>query len=319
MAIYRFEAKVIGRSERAGGRSVVAAAAYRSGDKMEDRKYEVTHDYSRRAAGVVFSEILAPENAPAWVMDRQELWNAVETKEDTHNRRASAQLAREFIPALPKELTPEQQQDLVRGFVRSELVSRGMIADVAIHEPKEGDNIHAHILCSMRTISPLGFEKKERSWNETALLVGLREAWETHTNDALEKAGHEVRVSCKSLENRGIEQEPQPKLGVAAAAMERKGIETERGKAVKSTRFANQVMAAIRDVVTFGQVSEFPQFDGLSWWERMLDGTVELAGSVVDRAVALVKDESGIAGGWVERETMRRGGREMDGPEMEPG
>ena len=160
MAIYRFEAKILGRSDRAGGRSISAAAAYRAGERIADFKYEVVHDYRRRGAGVVFSEVVAPENAPAWAWDREKLWNAVEAKEDTHNRHASAQLAREFIVALPKELTAEQRETLVRGFVRSELVSRGMVADLSIHEPKEGDNFHAHILCSLREIGPEGFDKK---------------------------------------------------------------------------------------------------------------------------------------------------------------
>lgn len=319
MAIYRFEVKVIGRAGRDGGRSVVAAAAYRSGANLEDKKYEVRHDYSRRAAGVVFSEIIAPENAPAWASDREKLWNQVEAKEDTHNRRASAQLALEFIPALPHELSREQRQDLVMGFVNAELVSRGMVADVSIHEPKEGDNYHAHILCSMREIGPLGFGKKERSWNDTALLLELREAWEHHTNDALEKAGRSERVSCKSLADRGIEQEPQPKLGVAAAAMEKKGIVTERGQAVRETGFLNQVMGALRGVLTFGQVAEYPQFDGQSWWERMLDGAVEMAGAALDQVVAMVKDESS-GGSWAAREDARRESRETE-PDMgfEPG
>ena len=140
MAIFRFEAKIIGRSDRAGGRSIVACAAYRSGTKLHSEKYDVTHNYSRRAVGVEYAGIHSPEVAASWMTERETLWNSIEAKEDTHNRRASAQLAKELLPAIPAELNKEQRKALVLGYVESELVSRGMIADVSIHAPKEGKN-----------------------------------------------------------------------------------------------------------------------------------------------------------------------------------
>ena len=199
MAIYRFEVKIIGRSDNPMGRSIVACAAYRSGERLHDEKYEYTADYTQRKAGIVHSEIVAPDDALAWMTDREKLWNGVDAKEDTSIRRKTAQLACEFIPALPHELTQEQRHDLVMGFVKEELVARGMVADVSIHEPKEGDNHHAHILCTMRDIGPEGFGKKNRDWNKDELIVEWREAWETHTNAALEAAGRPERVVSQAV------------------------------------------------------------------------------------------------------------------------
>ncbi|MDP9352701.1 MAG: MobA/MobL family protein [Chloroflexota bacterium] len=95
MAIYHLSAQVIGRSS---GRSAVAAAAYRSGSELHDERTDLYHDYSRRCD--IDSWIQAPEHAPSWVSDRQDLWNRVEASE----RRCDSQVARELNVALPEEL-----------------------------------------------------------------------------------------------------------------------------------------------------------------------------------------------------------------------
>src|SRR3546814_1392889 len=60
MAIYHFSAKVI---SRANGSSAVASAAYRAAERLHDDRLGRDHDFSNKA-GVVHSEILAPEGAP---------------------------------------------------------------------------------------------------------------------------------------------------------------------------------------------------------------------------------------------------------------
>ena len=125
MAIFHFSVKMISRSK---GRSVVAAAAYRHAARIIDERTGVTCDY-RRKSGVLHSEIAAPNDAR--VPGRAMLWNAVER----HERRRDAQLAREIEIALPAELSFEQQLELTRSWVRSQLVVRGMVADFAIHAP----------------------------------------------------------------------------------------------------------------------------------------------------------------------------------------
>src|SRR3954454_16182247 len=109
VAIYHFSAKVIGRS---GGRSAVAAAAYRSGSALLDEREARTHDFSQKA-DVVHSEILLPEGAPERWLDRGVLWNEVEAVE----KRKDAQLAREVEFALPRELSREEGVALACDFV----------------------------------------------------------------------------------------------------------------------------------------------------------------------------------------------------------
>ena len=80
MAIYHFSVKAISRAD---GRSAIAAAAYRSGEKLIDQKQQQEQDYTRKT-GVEF-KIYAPDNAKAELLDRQSLWNIVEKVENRKN------------------------------------------------------------------------------------------------------------------------------------------------------------------------------------------------------------------------------------------
>lgn len=287
MSLYRFEAKIHGRSGREGGRSIISASAYRSGTKLNDERYEVQHDYSRRQQGIAHTEIMAPAGAPVWATDRERLWNAVEKGE----RRKDSQLAREFILALPaNELTPNQRLALVRRFVQKEMVDKGMVADVSIHEPKEGLNHHAHVLATMRPIGKDGFGQKERSWNSPEQLIAWRKGWEEHCNQALKDSGSGERVDCRSLADRGIDRQPQPKLGPAAAAMERRGIESRRGVIALTHAFADRIVSALRAIEGSGEVKH----SGLpgAWW---LERGREAIGDAVD-TVREVGREAATAG-----------------------
>jgi len=229
VAVYRFSAQVIGRST---GRSATGAAAYRAGVLITDERSGLAHDYRRRG-GVAHAEILAPANSPDWVQDRVRLWNTVEQVE----RRKDAQLAREILMSLPHELNEGERHALIKNFVEKEFVSRGMVADLAIHDPdREGDNRnhHAHIMLTMRSLSEDGFGKKDRSWNETSLLEHWRERWAEEQNAALERSGHDVQGDHRSLEDQGIDREPEPKLGPIATDMERNGKRSKAGDDLRS-------------------------------------------------------------------------------------
>lgn len=252
IAIYRLSAQVISRS---AGRSATAAAAYRAGAVIEDRRTGQVHDYARRG-GVVHEEIIAPENTPEWMKDRDALWNAVERAE----KRKDAQLSREVQLALPHELSAAQRLALVRDFVSREFVARGMIADLVLHEPhRQGDerNHHAHVMLTLREITADGFGNKNRSWNAREAIEQWRETWAEAVNRELERAGHEQRVDHRTLElqraeaaakaeqaraandNRTahvmefeaarLDRDPEPKIGHIAMALERRGERTARG------------------------------------------------------------------------------------------
>ena len=139
--------KIVSRGK---GKSAVAAAAYRSGEKLTNEWDGLTHDYTKKG-GVVHSEILLPAHAPPAFSDRSTLWNSVELSEKSNN----AQLAREVEIALPVELSREEQTRLVREYCSSQFVSKGMIADFNLHDTG-GGNPHAHILLTMRPLDEKG-------------------------------------------------------------------------------------------------------------------------------------------------------------------
>ena len=143
MSIYHCSIKVV---SRAGGRSAVASAAYRAGEKLYNEETGLTHDFTHKG-GVVMNEVILPDNAPRRYLDREVLWNEVQQIE----KRSDAQFAREVEVALPNEMTRDQQIECVRNFIRDNFVSEGMIADWALHDKGDG-NPHAHILLTLRGI-----------------------------------------------------------------------------------------------------------------------------------------------------------------------
>jgi ATP-dependent exoDNAse (exonuclease V) alpha subunit len=300
MALYRLETKIINRQNR--GRSVIPSAAYRSGSILHKAAYrsgnilqdtleKFTFNYKARAQEVVHTEILAPENGPSWLKTqpetpadmslqrdmRERLWNTIETVE----KRKDSQLAREFIAALPKELNREQQIELVRGWCKAEFVDKGFVVDFALHKSKNGKNPHAHILCTTRPVEGEGFGKKPSTagkFNGRGVvgkqgksdLVAWRETWGAHANTALEKAGCPERVDHRSLKDRGIDQIPQPKIGVAATAMKRRGVvaDPERHRLVRFVKSLNFAQPFLRAIEKTGEVHQYGM--GNNWWERSL-------------------------------------------------
>ena len=244
MAIYHFSSRIISRG--AGG-NAVGAAAYASGERLEDERTGKVYDFSAKS-DVVYSELLLPGGAPEWMEDRTALWNAVEAREDASTRPQTAQLAREIEASLPRELSHEERVALARDFVQEEFVDRGMWVDLHVHEPvsaRDGQvQPHFHALLGLREVAPDGFGNKVRDWNDRALLADWREHWAERTNEALVEAGVEAQIDHRTLAEQGIERAPQPKIGPVAMAMERRGIETERGTAWREVMEHNQAAEA---------------------------------------------------------------------------
>ena len=223
MAIYHFSAKII---SRASGRSAIAAAAYRAAEELEDVLTGRVHDYTAKQ-GVVHSEILLPDGAPARLRDRSVLWNEVEAGE----RRKDAQLARDVEIALPRELSRTEAIALVRDFVSEQFVARGMIADLNVHwgQTADGeDQPHAHVMLTMRSVNEDGFGPKVRDWNATSLLTDWRKRWSELANERLCELGHDARIDHRSHAEQGIGLEPQHKIGPAGARREARGEDAER-------------------------------------------------------------------------------------------
>ena len=247
----------------------MGAAAYQSGDKLYS-EYEHEWKSGDHLERIVHKEILLPPNAPEKYRDRATLWNAVDAAED----KSTAQTARRIIMALPKELSQEQNIELIRNYCQTSFVDRGMIADFAVHDDEEG-NPHAHVLLTMRSINERGeWNPKTRTefvldengeriqtangkykrrcvswdgWNDRGNCELWRHEWEVMQNAALEKAGRTERVDMRSFARQGIELAPTVHLGPAAFALEKKGIQTELGDHNRAVKIINALFTAIRN------------------------------------------------------------------------
>lgn len=251
------------------GNSAVGAAAYQSGDKIYS-EYEHEWKSGDHLERIIHTEILLPPNAPEKYRDRATLWNAVDASET----KTTAQTARRIIMALPKELTQEQNIELIRNYCQTSFVDRGMIADFAVHDDEEG-NPHAHVLLTMRSLNEQGeWNPKTRTefildengeriqtangkfkrrcvswdgWNDRGNCEIWRHEWEAMQNAALEKAGREERIDMRSFERQGIELAPTVHLGPAASALEKKGIHTELGDHNRAVKLINALFTAIKN------------------------------------------------------------------------
>ena len=270
MALYHFHVTQIKRS---AGQSAIASAAYRSGEKLYSEYYGETSDYSHKK-GVICSEILLPPNAPTEYADRQTLWNALEQAE----RNKDAQLAYSFDIALQNEFSLEENIALARQFVSEQLVSRGMIADLAIHMPdKEIQNPHFHILCPIRPLKENGKwgYKQHRvyhldengnrildengkatfdavpttDWGSPERLEFWRAAWAALCNAKFAEKGLDCRIDHRSYERQGVDQIPTIHEGPAVRQMEAKGIPTDKGDLNRWIRSTNAAIRSLREKI----------------------------------------------------------------------
>lgn len=227
---------------RAQGRTATAAAAYRAGAAIYCQYADTEHDYTRKG-GVVFSEIVLPETAPAWAANRAALWNAAETVERNGKRgknagqwKAKAQTAREVMFSFPHELSDEGRIAIARR-IASHLAATGVAADVNIHAPgREGDqrNWHCHILLTTRVFNGDQLGKKA-AWQtdrraSRALSKGIRAFIARSANDQLAAEGKSgvVHVEHRSFEARGITRKPQAHLGPKRTNQQRRERRQER-------------------------------------------------------------------------------------------
>jgi ATP-dependent exoDNAse (exonuclease V) alpha subunit len=257
MAVYFLHLKTFGRS---GGSSAVSAAAYRSGERIKDERTGKTYDHSERQ-DVMHKEIILPEeftaDAVSWARDRASLWNLAESAES----RVNARVAREYLVALPVELSAQQRVGLARQFSQ-ELSDRYRFAvDLAVHEPRQFPgsdprNFHAHLLATTREVGIEGLGAKTTlEWNDARRreiglgpaineLLHVRERWANVTNAALREADAAARVDHRTLQQQGIDREPQPSIPRAVYEMERRGYRTFVGDRLRE-EYATRVAARL--------------------------------------------------------------------------
>ncbi|HGH8026627.1 TPA: MobQ family relaxase [Streptococcus agalactiae] len=303
---FHFSVNIISRGK---GKSAVASAAYISGEKIKNEWDGVTHDYTKKQ-GVISKEIFLPDHAPKEYKDRKTLWNSVELFEKNSN----AQLARNFIISLPKELSIEENKKMIEEYVQNNFVKEGMIVDLAIHdESREGNqNIHAHIMTIVRPINEDGTwgqkskkeyildEKGEKilskngkpktrkveltTWNDKGNVEKWREKFSNLCNKYLERAGAEKRVDHRSFKRQGIKQIPTIHLGASASAMERKGIRTEKGDINREIKKQNELLKNIGN-----EIKKIT-----SWLAGFKDKLKESYKEYKDQSKKQIENESGL-------------------------
>ena len=229
MAIYHFSVKTISRGN---GRSAVACAAYRSGEKLVCDFYGKEQDYTKKT-GVEFTEIYAPKNTNTELLNRQTLWNQVEKAE----RRKDALLAREFEIAFPGELNAEQRKNMLNELCQNLVKKYGVIVDAAIHAPhtdsgSDERNHHAHIMFTTRSINEHGdfSAKKYRDFsrdNGTETVSHWRESFAELCNQHLEKNGFDERVDHRSYEDQVCDLQATQHEGPQTTYLRRRGKFTE--------------------------------------------------------------------------------------------
>lgn len=235
---------------RASGRSAVAAAAYRAGERLLNARDGRVHDYTGKPVLEAF--IMTPDTAPPWAADRSQLWNAVEATE----KRKDAKVAREYELALPAELEAPARRSLAVKFAELLIESYGVAVDVALHPPDaEGDqrNYHAHLLTTTRAMTPEGLGPKTRQLDVSSTasveVENLRASWAAMINSALERAQIPDKVDHRSFERQGRSTEPTVKMGPVNTAIERRALRSSHpDQAFQPVTARGQLNTTIKEI-----------------------------------------------------------------------
>ncbi|WP_367304493.1 MobA/MobL family protein, partial [Bifidobacterium longum] len=266
---------------RASGSRATATLSYISGRRVHDERRGETYDYGRKER-VLRVGTLLPEGAPAEFADPAVLFNAVEL----HETGRTARPAKKIVVALPREFTPRQRVQALEEYIRENLNADGYAATYAIHEDREGNNPHAHILVANRQIDPAtggwarlkqrmeyvldergervplidpetGRQKTDkrgrRQWKRTSVSLNpldrkakLKALRESWAKTCNARLDETARIDHRSLEDQGSDLEPTIHEGYAARAIERAGGVSERCEANREIRRSNGLLTAIR-------------------------------------------------------------------------
>lgn len=278
MAIYHLS---VSNVSRASGSKATATLSYISGKRVHDERRGETYDYGRKER-VLRVGTLLPEGAPAEYADPAVLFNAVEL----HETGRTARPAKKIVVALPREFTPRQRVQALEEYIRENLNADGYAATYAIHEDREGNNPHAHILVANRQIDPAtggwarlkqrmeyvldergervplidpetGRQKTDkrgrRQWKRTSVSLNpldrkakLKALRESWAKTCNARLDETARIDHRSLEDQGSDLEPTIHEGYAARAIERAGGVSERCEANREIRRSNGLLTAIR-------------------------------------------------------------------------
>lgn len=260
MAIYHLS---VSNVSRASGSRATATLSYITGKRVHDERRGETYDYGRKER-VLRVGTLLPEGAPAEFADPAVLFNAVEL----HETGRTARPAKKIVVALPREFTPRQRVQALEEYIRENLNADGYAATYAIHEDREGNNPHAHILVANRQIDPAtggwarlkqrmeyvldergervplidpetGRQKTDkrgrRQWKRTSVSLNpldrkakLKALRESWAKTCNARLDETARIDHRSLEEQGIDRVPTIHEGYASREMEKRGQPSDR-------------------------------------------------------------------------------------------
>ena len=222
---------------------------------------------------LVHSEITLPPNAPKEYADRATLWNAVELSE----KGQKSQLARMLKASLPNEWSYELAEEVVRDYVQRNFVDKGMCADWAIHDSENDKgqrNLHIHVMLTLRPLTEKGEwgAKQKKVSGQQKVDKRNRKQWKCHTventdwnsrenakmwrkdladtiNATNEQLGIALHWEHRSFKEQGIDREPTIHIGAVANALERKGIQTERGNINREIIKNNLLLEQVKEML----------------------------------------------------------------------
>lgn len=276
MAIYHCS---ISNVSRAKGSSSCATLSYISAEKVQEERTAQIYSYGRGERVLEVGTII-PEYAPQEFENPSVLFNSIENYEKAENART----AKKIEVALPRELDLDTQKEIVESYIRENLTKEGYCATYAIHNDKENNNPHAHILVANRQINEKGEwsskrkmeyaldERGERiprldengqqktdkngrkQWvrinaeqnplDKKEFLQGLREAWAVECNKHLEP---EQQIDHRSYAEQGKDQIPTIHEGYASREIEARGGISERAEINRDIRERNTLIKQLSE------------------------------------------------------------------------
>ena len=224
MSLYHLHCDVIGRSK---GKSAVGSYLYQFREKGKNEELNKNQNYTRNKDKPLFTGFVAPKNSAFQPKTHKEIlnfWNEVQKKENRKN----SQFARDFDIALQDELTLEQNAECLKKWIDENYTSRGLCSSVAIHPPhtnqkgESNKNLHAHIMVALRKVDQDGWTDKDREGNDKEFMRKVRKSWADIVNAKFKELGINQHIDERTLEEQGIDREPQKHKGVVKTAIERK-------------------------------------------------------------------------------------------------
>lgn len=240
---------------RSKAHSAIAGVAYRLGLRLYDRRTGIWHDYRKRQVGeeIVRALTIAPPGAPAWASDPHELWSRAEAAE----KRKDAAVARDYRIPIPLGLSDTAAGDMAEAMARYLVEQLSVPVSIGVHrdnvldavgeaKPEEKIGFHAHLYFPTRSLEQMVGEDGTSAWAfgpKLVLLASKREGsafvdrlnayWALLANRLTREAGLVSDYDHRSYKRMELDITPQPTLGAAAVAMERRGFFTRRGDALR--------------------------------------------------------------------------------------